>query len=409
MCGFVRSAVSAVDADVSDMSPSVEDVRLNRRLMAYTAAALYAVAGVGGVLERVGPGGPGFPVVPSLFALALAAFLLVAGPRFPTWAMTPLGPLGVALIAYALASSLNAGDTAVLYVLPVLWVAFFFGPRGAIAIVICVGLANGLVPLFLPARSGSFDHWIEVMVAVSAVAATITVLARRDAELARLAGEARTDALTGLLNRRGFEERAAVELAHARREGRPIAVASFDIDYFKRVNDEWGHETGDRVLARVGSVLATHSREVDVVARIGGEEFLALLPAATSAEADAFTQRVRRALATFDPAALPAVGVSAGVAAASAPASVQELLQQADRALYAAKRAGRGHTRIFEYLTPRLTSVTPPGVSVPSSRLAPAIRASRRDAGHAARARSGSSARSDQLRTGGGDIVIHKS
>jgi len=244
-------------------------------------------------------------------------------------------------------------------------------------------------------------------VAVSAAAATITVLARRNADLARLAGEARTDTLTGLLNRRGFEERAAVELAHARREGRPIAVASFDIDHFKRVNDEWGHEAGDRVLARVGSVLAAHSREVDVVARIGGDEFLALLPAATSAEADAFTQRVQHALATLDPAALPAVGVSAGVAAASAPAGVQELLAQSDTALYAAKRAGRGHTRIFGRLTPPLTSVTPPAISVPSSRPAPATRASRRDAGHASRTRSGSAARSGQLRPGGG--VTHRS
>jgi diguanylate cyclase (GGDEF)-like protein len=264
-------------------------------------------------------------------------------------------------------------------VLPVLWVAFFFRPCAAIAIVICVGLAHGLVLLSLPATSGSFDHWLNVMVAVSAVAAIISVLARRNAELARLAGEARMDTLTALLNRRGFEERAAVELAHSRREGRPIAVASFDVDYFKRVNAEWGHEIGDRVLARVGSVLASNSREVDVVARIGGEEFLALLPGATSAEAEAFTQRVRHALATPDPSALPAVGVSAGVAAASAPANVQELLQKADRALYAAKRAGRGHTRTFGYLTPRVTGV-------PSSRLAPAIRASRGDAGHASRA-----------------------
>src|ERR1019366_6087348 len=93
------------------------------------------------------------------------------------------------------------------------------------------------------------------MVSVSVVAAVVLMLTRRNDELlVRLAGEARTDTLTGLLNRRGFEERASVELAHARREGHAIAVVSFDIDYSRRVNDEWGRETGDRVLARVGAV-----------------------------------------------------------------------------------------------------------------------------------------------------------
>jgi diguanylate cyclase (GGDEF)-like protein len=109
-------------------------------------------------------------------------------------------------------------------------------------------------------------------------------------------------------------------LAHARR-GRAIAVVCFDVDDFKRVNDEWGHETGDRVLARVGSILSSETRDVDVVARFGGEEFTVLLPGSDVAGADAFTQRIRCALAAPDGSGLPAVRVSAGIAAAVAPAA----------------------------------------------------------------------------------------
>jgi diguanylate cyclase (GGDEF)-like protein len=133
-------------------------------------------------------------------------------------------------------------------------------------------------------------------------------------------------------------------LAHARRGGHSIAVASFDIDYFKRVNDEWGHETGDRVLAALGALLTSHARDVDVVARVGGEEFVVLLPGTGVADAAAFTERIRRALATSVNTGLPTVRVSAGVAAEVAPEHVEALLQRADSALYAAKRGGRNLT-----------------------------------------------------------------
>jgi diguanylate cyclase (GGDEF)-like protein len=331
------------------MSSSVDSIRLDRRLLAYTAAGMYGGGAFVGLIEGFIPGGPRYSIVPGLVALVVVTFLLAVGPRLPRWALAPLGPIGAVLIAYALATSPGAGDGAVLYMWPVLWTAFFFGLRGAISIVACIGVAHGLALLSLPADSGFFDRWVDVMVSVCVVAAVVHVLAsRNDDLLARLAGEARTDKLTGLLNRRGFEERAAIELAHARRERHSIAVAAFDIDYFKRINDEWGHETGDRVLARLGGVLVNHSRDVDVVARIGGEEFVVLLPGSNSDDADVFTQRIRRALTAADASALPVVRVSAGVAAAPAPGNVEALLLRADSALYAAKRAGRDRTVISE-------------------------------------------------------------
>jgi diguanylate cyclase (GGDEF)-like protein len=345
------------------VSLALDSIRLNRRLIAYTAAGIYGGGAFVGLIQAFIPGGPSYSVAPTLVALVVVTFLLAVGPRLPRWALAPLGPIGAVVIAYALATSPGAGDGAVLYMWPVLWTAFFFGLRGAIAIVLCIGIAHGVALISLPADSGFFDRWVDVMVSVVVVTAVVHVLASRNDELvARLAGEARVDKLTGLLNRRGFEERASIELAHARRDDLSIAVAAFDIDYFKRINDEWGHETGDRVLAHLGAVLAGHSREVDVVARIGGEEFVVLLPGSDSSDADGYTQRVRRALAVGDASQLPVIRVSAGIAAAHAPANVEALLLRADSALYAAKRSGRDRTVVSESEEAPLT----PGRASPS-------------------------------------------
>jgi diguanylate cyclase (GGDEF)-like protein len=105
------------------------------------------------------------------------------------------------------------------------------------------------------------------------------------------------------------------------------------------------HETGDLVLAHVRAVLRAHSRDIDVAARVGGDEFVVLLPDGSSADAGAFTQRIRRALAASDQSSgLPVVHVSAGVAVEVAPTSFEPLLLSADDALYTAKRAGRNQT-----------------------------------------------------------------
>ena len=315
--------------------------------MAYTAAGMYGSAAALSAVESLIPGGPRFSIVPALVATGFVVLILSAGPRLPRQALAFLGPIGVALVAYALSDNPGAGDGAVLYMWPVLWTSFFFGRRGALAIIVSVGVGHTLVLLALPAPDGTFDRWADVMVSVAVVAAVVLVLTSRNDELlARLAGEARVDALTGLLNRRGFDEHALVELAHARRDGLSIAIASLDIDHFKHVNDEWGHDVGDQVLARLGALLAAHSRDIDVVARVGGEEFVVLLPGCTAAAAAALTDRVRSALAADDDTGLPKVGMSAGVTAATAPTEVAPLLRRADSALYEAKRAGRDRTVI---------------------------------------------------------------
>jgi len=338
------------------MSSSLEDIRTNRRVMAYTAAAIYGIAGLDGAIEGFLPGDPPFSLLPVVVVFVLFFVLLAVGRRgaapprqIPRWALAPLGPLGVVLIAYALSTSPGPGDGAVLYALPVFWTTFFFGRRGAVAILACVAVGHAITLLALPAADSYPGRWLDVMVSVCGVALVVLVLERRNEMLmARLAEEARTDPLTGLLNRRGFDEHAARELAHAGRDGRPIAIAIFDIDHFKLVNDERGHAAGDRVLTHMGRALAAQSRAIDVAARLGGEEFAVLMPDCDEAGAESFADRVRGALATPDCSSVPEVRVSAGITVTAVPLDVQTMLERGDSALYSAKRAGRDRTVAYQ-------------------------------------------------------------
>jgi diguanylate cyclase (GGDEF)-like protein len=275
--------------------------------------------------------------------------LVAVGPRLPRWGFALLAPLGVILIAYAILTTPGPGDAAFLYALPVFWTTFFFGRRGAAAILGCVAIAHAASLLAMPPGDAYPGRWIDVMVSACGVALVVLVLEHRnEVLLARLADEARTDPLTGLLNRRGFDEHAGRELAHVGRGEGSIALAMLDIDHFKQVNDEWGHVAGDRVLVHLARVLESESRDIDVAARLGGEEFAVLMPGSDHAGARAFTERVRAALAAESISGVPPVRVSAGVIATADPTDIQAMLEQVDRALYAAKRGGRDRTVVFD-------------------------------------------------------------
>jgi diguanylate cyclase (GGDEF)-like protein len=331
------------------MVSSLADIRSNRRIMAYTAAAIYGIAGLDGASEGLIPGDPPFSLLPVAVVFVMFALLMALGPRLPRWGMALLGPLGVALIAYALLTTPGPGDAAVLYALPVFWTTFFFGRRGAASILVCVAVCHALSLLAMPASDAYPGRWIDVMVSVCGVALVVLVLEHRnEVLLERLAGEARTDPLTGLLNRRGFDEHAAREFAHVGRDGLPIALATLDIDHFKQVNDEWGHMVGDRVLANLGRLLANESRGIDVAARLGGEEFAVLMPGSDAAAAHALVERVRLRLTAEARPDMPVVRVSAGIVATSEPLDVRLMLERVDRALYAAKRGGRDQTVVFD-------------------------------------------------------------
>jgi diguanylate cyclase (GGDEF)-like protein len=155
--------------------------------------------------------------------------------------------------------------------------------------------------------------------------------------------QASTDALTGLPNRRYFDEFCGL-LARRRRSGDAVGVLMIDIDRFKVLNDTHGHSTGDEVLRAVGGAIVAAVREDDVPARYGGEEFVVLLRNPSPAIAIEVGERVRASVAGLDLARLGVrgVSVSVGVAVAGkADEPIGELIAQADRALYRAKRGGR--------------------------------------------------------------------
>jgi diguanylate cyclase (GGDEF)-like protein len=322
---------------------ALNDPSGRKRQMTFTAAAMFGGAAFVGLVEGLIPGGPELSLMPALSALGFVIVLVILGPRLPMRVLGALGPIGAGLIAYALATTPpGQGDGALLYIWPVLWVAYFFGRSGSILIVAWIGVVQGAALIY---SNGVLDRWIDVMVSVGIVAAVVHALRESNKRLvARLEAEARVDKLTGVLNRRGFEEHAALELERAGREGYSVGAATFDIDYFKRVNDEWGHDTGDRVLGFLGGVLLAQTRAPDIVARLGGEEFVALLTRAEGDDVHAYAERVREAFAAAADLGLPPVTVSAGVTADVAPESIEGLLQVADSALYAAKRAGRDRT-----------------------------------------------------------------
>ncbi|AFU44816.1 diguanylate cyclase [Acidovorax sp. KKS102] len=154
--------------------------------------------------------------------------------------------------------------------------------------------------------------------------------------------QARTDALTGLLNRRGFETQMAFAVALARRSSRPLSLITVDVDHFKRVNDTYGHEAGDEVLRRLARTLESRLRGSDVVARLGGEEFVALLPDTDLNGAQSIAHALVTAMAEQQDPVVGTITVSAGVATMrGADDNGAAMLRRGDAALYEAKGQGR--------------------------------------------------------------------
>jgi diguanylate cyclase (GGDEF)-like protein len=166
------------------------------------------------------------------------------------------------------------------------------------------------------------------------LAAEAAIAIDRAELLARLEASARTDDLTGLPNRRAWEQELPRELARAKRDSRPVCVAMLDLDRFKRFNDDQGHQAGDRLLKQAASAWCEQLRASDMLARYGGEEFAVLLPGCAVADARLLLERLRVSMPE-------AQTVSAGVACWDGNESPIELVGRADSALYEAKRAGR--------------------------------------------------------------------
>lgn len=175
----------------------------------------------------------------------------------------------------------------------------------------------------------------------------------------RLLGRIHVDSLTGLFNREGWEARAARAFDQARGARRPVAVAYLDLDHFKRTNDTFGHAVGDQLLRATAATLQSHCSAGELVARVGGEEFVVLLPGADGDAAFAFAERVRHAVA-----ALPgpfSSSVSCGVARHRPGETLEQLVARADAVMLQAKRRGRNMVLRAESAAPAFSEDGTPG------------------------------------------------
>ena len=167
---------------------------------------------------------------------------------------------------------------------------------------------------------------------------------RTEHEVVALREAATTDPLTGVGNRRWLDSELKRRLAQFRRQGAPVSVLMIDVDHFKRINDAWGHEAGDVALRALAKSVGTTLRDMDVLTRFGGEEFLAVLPGTHVQQAAIVAERIRRAVqemtVPFSNHSIK-LTVSIGVASAANLDDEATILKRADEAMYVAKKHGR--------------------------------------------------------------------
>lgn len=214
------------------------------------------------------------------------------------------------------------------------------------------GRLERLLHLFERAQEGDFS--VAYDESLDRMPDPITLIGRAyNGMRTRLESIVLTDALSGCFNRRGFDQLCTREVSRAVRGNHPMSMLAIDVDHFKRVNDEFGHLTGDEVLREMGARLRDTARAGDVVARIGGEEFEILAPDTNALGAQILADRVHAAFRNRPFTALGGtrvVSVSIGVASAEAKndSVISQLLAQADEALYVAKRNGRDRSQVWE-------------------------------------------------------------
>ncbi len=183
---------------------------------------------------------------------------------------------------------------------------------------------------------------MQVVVVFSAMLLTSLFWIRRLRRLNdQLRIKSQTDSLTGLANRAALDRRFATALEQARRYRRPLSIVMLDIDHFKRINDDFGHQMGDRVLRDFAALLDDCLRGSDAVGRWGGEEFLILCPETSGPQAVQFAERLCEQARAFPFATGISQTLSAGVAELSPSDTPDSLLRRADAALYRAKHEGR--------------------------------------------------------------------
>ncbi|MCZ2826653.1 MULTISPECIES: putative bifunctional diguanylate cyclase/phosphodiesterase [unclassified Modestobacter] len=306
------------------------------RMMARVLATFYVAAGIAGLLAVFGPDAAtegrwaifGLAIV----VLACGAVAFRWGPHWPRrvfhWPVASaaglvavavtVSPDAATAMAAATIMAFVAVDACFFFSLPLAWLHMAFGISAVTAALLAQGDVPASIALGLDA----------VIVALGSVVRGLVIRA----------SSASRDPLTGLANRRGFDDALHELRSASARIGEPLSAALVDLDHFKQINDTAGHEAGDRVLCRIADVWRRELPPTAVFARHGGDEFALLLPGVGGAEALTLVRR------TAD--RHPDIGISCGVAEHRPGEGAAELMRRADRALYDAKAAGRGRCEL---------------------------------------------------------------
>lgn len=305
--------------------------------MAHSAAALFAAGAASVLASLLLDGGETLPrariVGVAGAALVVALGLQVIGPRLRDWvfhAVVILGASMVSIVVHQAGGGLASAGYASLYVVASVY-AFFFFERPAAVLHLVVTAGMSLVVLAEVGGSGWWVLWLMVMSTASMVGVLVSVLVEQVRSMAR------ADMLTGLANRRAWEESLPREVSRAARAARPLSVAVIDLDFFKEVNDAGGHHAGDQTLRTVAAAWSSQVRESDLLARYGGDEFALVMPDCDADQARVIVDRLRETTPT-------GTTFSAGIATWDGQETITELVRRADEAMYAAKIAGRART-----------------------------------------------------------------
>ena len=326
-----------------------------RRVRAHASAVLLAASAAllagSAAFARLG--------YPLRIATAVVCVLSVAGvvmtwrsgERFGDVTLAGLVVVATGLLTLAaVVSQPSFADLVVLFLLSAIFGACFLAaPFSILVLVICCA-AYGWLVASRPPTEVAQAHWTTAtLVLASAVAAVWVLRHQLTAAHDELAHLETCDPLTGLLNRRGFDQRVGHEIERHRRSSEPFSILLCDLDHFKAINDRHGHAVGDRVLTRVAATLLDGVRTIDAAARVGGEEIAVLLVHCDRDGAHSVAERLRVAVAEPH-AGEPDVTISIGIAEAGPEELPAQLYARADGALYDAKHAGRNCIRAAEPL-----------------------------------------------------------
>lgn len=317
------------------------------------------------------PSGPGallrLQVAGAAMAIALTFYLILKRILYRFWIGMFTGILDITLVSAGLAlylahgvphAAVNSQVVFPVYFLALAGTGIRLDHRAPVVIGIAALAEYGAIvvyaatrwnlndPAYAPFVNGMFDVGSQIgrLLLLGCAGFVGTIVVQRVQSARRLTA---IDPLTGLMNRRAFEERLQDEYARARRYGRPISLAMIDIDYFKQFNDTYGHSAGDEALRAVARTIRSRLRKGDVFARYGGEEFVIILPETPAPEALSTAGLLRRTLSS-QPVRLHGyrdpVPVTVSIGVASWPehgTEISRLLDRADDRLYEAKLAGR--------------------------------------------------------------------